>query len=174
MSTENEPAGKAAITEISFERTTDEDLIRNIVTHPDVYPHLTDDFSPKAEDWKPPTGDPFSWVIAQEADEILGIFMLAQENPIFSYVSCAFLPEAGDERAKKAAMAAVEWVWANTKYLRLVAHIPGWDKRGLSHADAAGMKYVGNHPSACAKNGRLWNQIIMGISRPPMTAAKEM
>jgi hypothetical protein len=41
---------------IRFERSLDYEKIRGVVTHPRLYPHLSDDNSPAAEDYYPPAG----------------------------------------------------------------------------------------------------------------------
>ncbi len=154
------------ITEITLERTRDYGLIRELVTHPEIYPCVTDDFSPSADDWTPPQNERVWWLLAREGDELLGFFMLLEESPILFHVHCAFLPGARGARARKAALAGLEWLWQNTKCLRLVASIPGWNKPAVFFARYLGMEIFGVNRSAYVKDGKIWNQIMFGTTRP--------
>ncbi len=159
---------RVPITEISFERTYDPEVIRQIVTHPQNYCWVSDDFSPASDRWTPPLGESVWWVLAKEGkDEILGIFLLVFESPILAHVHCAFLPGARGARARKAALAGLEWLWQNTKCLRLVASIPGWNKPAVHFARFIGMEVYGANRSSCLKDGKLWAQILMGLTRNP-------
>lgn len=151
---------------IEFERTADFDLIRRIITHPEVYRFLVDDFSPEPEDWQPLASDAVWYIVAREESEDLGIFILLPERPIYAKMHVCFLPKAWGDRAGFAAKGIIPWIWQSTEFHRLVGEIPKYNERALRFAVLMGAKEIGVNQESFLKDGKLHDQVLFGLSRP--------
>lgn len=166
---------------ISFERTTDWETIKAIVTHPRIYPHVSDDGSPLAEQWEP-IRDEVVWYVLVKDDavlhpskpkpdslgtpELLGLWVLVPDNSVCWKIHTCLLPVAYGDRARIAAIAMVPWIWHNTGCLRVITDVPAYNRLALRFARAAGMKEYGVNPRSYMKNKKLYDQILLGISKP--------
>ena len=151
---------------ISFERTTDWPLVKKIVTHPMIYPHMSDDFAPAAEAWKPIQDESFWYVLVREEKELLGLWILHPENAICWKIHTCLLPSAHGEKARAAVKYFANWVWENTPCHRVNTDVPIYNRLAYRFAKRAGMTEYGLNPRSWMKNGRLHHQIMLGISRP--------
>jgi len=150
---------------MTFERTKDYELVRQIVTHPDIYPFVSDDYSPAPNDYKPFESDSIWYVLAKDGDELLGMWSFVPDNAICWQVHTCLLPTAGGKRAKRAAKEMAEWIWQNTTCLRLVTNVPDYNRQASIFARWAGMVEFGRNPKSYMKTGILHDQILLGISK---------
>src|SRR5262249_23430241 len=87
---------------IRFERTTDLELVRQILTRPKIWPHIGDDFAPPVNEFRP-NEDPRIWyVLASFEAHVLGLFMFLPESPVCWEMHASSLPEHWGPRAHEA------------------------------------------------------------------------
>jgi len=151
---------------IHIDRSTEYALIRGIMSHPRVYPHLTDDASPAAEDFRPIENEAFCYLVAWDGNELLGLWLLVPLNAVCWEIHTALMPNAWGDRAHRAAAVMLEWVWANTPCRRIVTHVPADNRLAYRFALSAGMRVFGIDEQSFLKGGRLLDQICLGINRP--------
>lgn len=151
---------------MTFERSHDWELIKSIVTHPSVYSGISDDGSPPAEQWNPKEYPLVQFVIARDGNEILGLWALAPQTSACWEVHTCLLPNAYGKRAHQAVMEFEDWVWNNTKAMRVVTDVPEYNRVALRFSLNAGLKQFGLNPKAYMKNGKLHDVIMLGISKP--------
>lgn len=151
---------------MTFERSEDWELVKQIVTHEKIYPHVSDDFAPPAAEWEPTKHPDVLYVVARDGEEVLGLWALIPENRICMKVHTCLLPGAWGERARRAASEFIPWVWANTGCQRLNTDVPEFNRIALRFALQGGFTQFGVNPKSFKKNGKLWDQIMLGISRP--------
>jgi len=150
---------------MTFERTTDYELIKKIVSHPKVYPYVSDDHSPAPQDWKPIENDVVWYVLVKDGGEILGMWIFIPETQVCWKVHTCLLPNAYGERARKAAKLMAQWIWENTTCLRIVTDVPKYNRLAYHFARAAGMQEFGLNPRSYMKSGILHDQILLGMSK---------
>lgn len=150
---------------MTFERTVDYDLVRKIVTHPKIWPHVSDDFSGKPEDFNPIQHEAAFYLLVKEEREVLGVFALYPKNRICWEVHTCLLPTSWGQRAKQAARDAMQWVFRNTECLRLITDVPEYNTLALRFAHMAGMTQFGVNPKSYMKNGILHDVTMLGISK---------
>ena len=155
---------------IHIERSTDYALIRGIMTHPRVYPHLTDDGSPAAADFEPIESEALYYLVAWDGNELLGLWLFVPLNAVCWEVHTALLPHAWGDRARRAAVVMLQWIWGNTPCRRIVTHVPADNRLAYDFALAAGMQVFGIDEQSFLKGGRLLDQICLGINRPSIAA----
>jgi hypothetical protein len=155
---------------IELIRSQDYELIRRIMTHPRVYPHISDDGSPAVEQYRPIENDALWYVILRDvkpADEVetLGLWLFVPENSVCWQVHTCLLPDAWGPQGRAAAKVLQEWIWTRTPCRRIVTVIPELNKLAVWFAFEAGMIPYGFNPHSFLKNGELWGQVLMGVSK---------
>lgn len=150
---------------MQFERTADLDLVRSIITHPKIYPHVSDDFSPGPEDYTPVDATGVWYVIARDQGELLGLWMVVWHSQILAEIHTCLLPCAWGQRAKTAAQEALGWLFASSGVERVITQVPESNKLAHRFARAAGMSAFGLNPKSFRKQGKLIDVILMGRSR---------
>jgi RimJ/RimL family protein N-acetyltransferase len=158
---------------ITFQRTWDLELARSVITHPRLFPFLSDDHSPRPQEFRAPRDERVWYVLAYEDDELLGLWMFVHYSPVLWEVHTALLPSAWGASARAAARAMAEWLWAHTSCRRLITNVPAYNRLALRFAEAAGMRRFGVNERSLLKNGRLHDQIMLGLSRPEETKDSE-
>lgn len=157
---------------MTFERTTDWELIKSIVTHEKIYPAISDDFSPPVDQWTPIQSDDAYYVLAKDEGEVLGLWALFPDNRICWKVHTCLLPRAYGKRAHEAVLGFEEWVWNNTPALRVVTDVPSYNRLALKFSLDAGLEQFGVNPGAYMKNGKLYDVIMLGISKPGVQSCR--
>lgn len=151
---------------ISFERTFDWALIKQIFTHPRIWPHITDDGSPTAADYEPPQHEAIWYVLAKDGMTVLGIWMLVPENMACWKIHTCLLPGAWGHLGHEAALLLPMWIWEHTQCQRIITDVPDDNRLALRFAKQAGMEQFGVNPRSYMKNKTLHDVIMLGISKP--------
>jgi RimJ/RimL family protein N-acetyltransferase len=135
-----------------------------VLIHPQVYPHISDDGSPPAAEFQPLQSEAVWYIVVRDGDEILGLWALHPHNSICWEIHTCLLPNAWGGRGLKAAHLLPEWIWNHTPCRRLMGNVPSNNRLALRFAREAGMTEFGVNPASFLKNGRIYDQICLGIS----------
>lgn len=154
-------------TEVRIERTRDIALIRSIITHPKVYPHVADDSAPPPESFDPSeaVAHPNVYFLLARGSELLGLFMVHQQNGVMYEVHTCLLPWAYGETATKAGKALISWVFENTPCEKLITFVPQGNSLAYHYARRCGLKLEGIVTKSYKKNGRLLDQRLLGVEK---------
>lgn len=150
---------------VSVIRTRDYPAIREVVTDPSVYPHLTEDFSPSPEEFQLPESDAIFYIAAQDSWRTIGLCMFMPINGTTVDVHIAALPDHRGFAALQLARLSFQWIWENTQYQRIEARIPDYNKPAIRLASLSGMKRMGVSEKSFLKGGLLHDQVLLGISK---------
>ena len=154
---------------ISFERTSDRDLIAQIMTHPQVYAGVADDYFPAPENFYPAENAAVYYLLARDGAELLGLVITHAVNAILWEVHHALLPEAWGAPAHAVARAFEEWLWTNTAAETAIGFTPADHALALRYARRHGMAEVGRIPRAIQRGGELRELVVFAKSRPAQT-----
>jgi RimJ/RimL family protein N-acetyltransferase len=151
---------------LTYERTRDLELVRSILTHPRVYPWISDDGCPPAEEFQPIDHPSVWYVVVREqlSGLLLGLFMFVPQNAVCWEVHTCLLPAAWGKPAAAAAAGASHWMGERTPCRRIVTSVPSYNRLALRFARAAGMKQFGVNPASYLKTGKLHDQVLLGLS----------
>jgi len=155
---------------IHFERGFDPALIRAIATHPQVWRHISDDHSPAVDDYLPPDPRHVLYVMVRDIypdsgpEELLGFYLFHPLNSICWEVHTCLLPAAWGPRAQQAGCLITEWIFEHTPCRRIVTNVPVYNRVALAYAKRAGLVEYGRNPASFLKDGKLHDQILLGIS----------
>jgi hypothetical protein len=148
---------------LEFCRTYDLELVRKILTSPDIYEHMGDDFIGPREEFEPNPHEAIWYVVAARWSAIAGLFTLIPENRVCWKLHACMLPDATTTDKWEAARGLAPWLEERTQCRRLVAEVPRSNKPAIVYGvHGIGMRYVGTHPKAFQKYGRLQDLIILG------------
>jgi hypothetical protein len=148
-----------------FERTTDADLVKAIVTHPQIWPKITDDNAGSPEDWQPSMSDAAWYVLIWDDEDLLGLWAFFPENSVTWKAHICFLPDAYG-RSKWATMELFDWIWHTTECQRIIGEIAWSNRLALRMVISAGCVPFGIDSASFLKNGILEDRVAVGISRP--------
>lgn len=151
---------------MTFERSHDWERVKQIATHPKVWPHIGDDFAPEPEQWEPNKDENAWYVFAKDGDEVLGLIIFWPENAICWRAHICMLPESYGEKSHAVGRGIVHWIWQNTPCRRIVANVPEYNRLALAFAVSSGLEFFGRNEKAHLKDGRLHALLQLGVSKP--------
>lgn len=144
-------------------RTFDENFIYDCTRF--VWDAVSDDGELNPELYFPNMSEDNYWMMAEEDDgKKLGVFLYAPQNHICREVHTILLPIAKG-RAKEAAIASGLWIFDNTNCMRIVTTVPEYNIPAFKLALEVGMKQYGINRKSFLKNGVLYDQHLLGISK---------
>jgi len=150
---------------IEIIETFDEDLIREIVTDDNIYPYVSDDFSPDPNKYAPTLGDHLHWLLIRDEGGVCGVFFVHRINAaIYECHTCILKGHRG-MKAVEAAKSAVSWVFANTQCKSLITHVPESNIAAYNLAKNAGFTDIGTIPDGWLKNGELSPLKLLGVKK---------
>lgn len=137
----------------------DKELIFNTVTHPRIWPSISDDFC-SIESYAP--SEAGLW-IAIDCDGYAGCFWLHAENSTTYQIHTCLLPSMWG-RSAEAANLAVRWVFENTPCKKIITLVPTNNPLALRLAKRCGFEIEGVVTKSIQKDGVLLDQTLLGIS----------
>lgn len=145
-----------------IEPTTDKVLVKSILTDPDLYKLISDDFSPPIEEFEPVWGDSIVYLLVKKEDKVIGVTV-----GHFITSSCMIghfniLPEYWGDN-KEANRACIDWAFENTNTIKCIAFIPEYCKEVLASALSMGCYEEGYISNSILKGGKLYGQWMVGV-----------
>lgn len=145
---------------LKADRTFDYEFVRRVITHPKVFPWVTDDKSPAPGDYRPIEGEFVYYV--KVGDE--GVFVFVPENCATVSVHTCLTPALWG-RSVEAAEAAKRWIFENTAFQRITTTVPQNNRLAQRLAERVGMTRFGRNPRSWLKGGVLMDQLLYGINK---------
>lgn len=137
----------------------DKKAISKIINDKKVRDFLTDDGTPKDVDIIIHPG--VLYIIDEKGQ---GVVRVDQLNSICGSVHIATLPEMKG-RGYEFATEAKEWIFKNTKYMKIVAIVPEFNTATVNLIKKVGMKHEGLLTKSFLKNWKMHDQLIFGITK---------
>lgn len=150
---------------IVIERTENMDLVRESMTHKLIYPHISDDGSPTRQEFVPIQNPLIIYLHAFDDLGSLGIFMLHPHNTICYEVHTCLNPRSWGNKSREAAINGRKWMFENTKCGRIITNVPEYNVAAKKFSEDCGMVQFGINEKSFLKNGKLYNQLMFGISK---------
>lgn len=150
---------------MTFERTHDREVVRAVMAHPRIYPHIADDGCPPATEFEPLEHPGVWYVLVRDEGRPLGLFVFVPQNSVCWEVHTCLLPWAWGRPAAIAAAEMARWIWEHTPCRRIVTSVAAYNRLALRFAERAGMTEYGRNPASWLKDGKLHDQVLLGMSR---------
>lgn len=149
-----------------LERTQDAELIKAIVTHDSIWPHVSEDGVPR-ETWAPLIHETIYQLLIVDGDKIVGMFILAPFTSTTWEVHTCTLPECRGDKARDATKLCAEWMFENTPCLHIITKVPAYNKPAYKLAIDTGLRNIGVIESAWMRNGEAQDLYILGVRKCP-------
>jgi RimJ/RimL family protein N-acetyltransferase len=146
-----------------LERTHDRELIRRVMTHPEIYPYMVSDGAAAREHFEPTLGPHLWYVAVHDGETFVGLFLCVPFNRVCWEIHTMFLPGVGLRRAIAAYRAGLAWLGANTPCRKVMGAISADNPRALAVALRAGCEKVGVLTNSISKSGRLIDQTLVAV-----------
>jgi RimJ/RimL family protein N-acetyltransferase len=142
-------------------RTHDMELVRAILSHPAIWPHISDD---SVTEPSPVDLDGIFWLLVDDGAPA-GVFLLHAHNSACYEVHTCLLPRLWGAQAAQATMLCREWMFENTPCQKLVTNVPADNLLALRFAKRCGMTQEGVNRKSFLKQGRLLDQHVLGLTK---------
>ena len=144
------------------ERTHDMQLVREIISHPAIWPHVHDD---GVTEPNPIDHEALYWVLITDEEKPLGVFLCHAHNTACYEMHTCILPESRGDKAAKAAQLFAGWMFNNTPCKKLITHVPEYNRIAYRFAKRGGMKDEGVNRASFLRYGVLIDQYLLGITK---------
>lgn len=138
-------------------------LIKEVYSHPQVYPYIRDDSCPKK--FNAVNIQVNSLYFAVNSDErLIGIIALHQKNYILWDMHVAFMPQ-GKGKAKESIELFLIWVYENKDMFnikKITGSIPEDRPHVVDLVQRIGFHYEGMSPKSFQRDGKLLNTLQYG------------
>lgn len=144
-------------------RTRDMDLVRSIIAHPAIWPHIHDDSATEPD---PVDHDGFQWMrVDDDIGEPSGVFLVHALNSICHQMHTCLLLRIWGADASRAAQMLLAWAFTETPCEKMTTMVPAYNRAALRFAKANGMQQEGINRASFKRNGVLIDQIMLGITK---------
>lgn len=145
----------------------DRDLVNSIFNGPTVIEHICDDASSgdRPYDFGPLMGTPESKGSFFLTNGETAVCFLMPMNGTTLDLHSAILPEARGKQAIQIGKDVIQWIWENTRYIKLASWIPVANVPAYAFARKCGFVVEGTLTKSFMKDGKLQDQILVGLSK---------
>jgi RimJ/RimL family protein N-acetyltransferase len=150
---------------MTFAPTRDFTLVKSTLTH-DSQMRMSSEDATDAASWEPNEDPRLLYLAVRDGGQLLGIFTFVPQNAICFEIHAAVLPLAWGHRSRQALRGALEFAWRETPARRVVASIPAYNRLAIALGRSAGMTQYGVNSNSFLRHGELWDQVLLGISKP--------
>ena len=147
---------------VTIERTSDIDTIKPIISHNDIYPFISDDYSPLATDYEPIIDNSIYWLLIKNSGVLCGLFMVHQSNGITCEVHTCVLPNHRGSKTTLYTKKLFDWIFENTQFKKVITHVPSFNSAALVLAEKSGMTREGINRLSFLKTGHIFDQFLLG------------
>ena len=137
------------------------EIVRSILWNDKIWPHIHEDGQEKCD---PIDHEGFNWMLVTD-DDIAGVFLVHAKNTYCYEMHTCLLPKTWGAKAAKFAQILAGWAFNETRCKKLVTNVPAYNRAALRFARQGGMVQEGINRKSYLKNGKMIDQIMMGITK---------
>jgi len=145
---------------MKIERTHDMELVREILSHPSIWPHIHEDGT---DEPAPDDHEQFHWMLVSDGAPA-GVFLLHPRTSRCLEMHTCLLPRIWGAGASEAARLLANYVFQELGALKLVTNVPASNRRALRFAQASGGKIEGVNRASFMRNGVMEDLIMLGLT----------
>jgi len=148
-------------------RITDPEVVKSFLLRPEIYATIAEDGCGDFE----PDMERNIWLLMKSGDTEVGVYQIERINGITAQIHANVLPEHRKPHSKATGRAALDWVYANLPDIhKIIAVIPTLYPNVRDFTLLFGFVLEGVNRQSYAKNGAIYDQWILGITRPEIGA----
>lgn len=154
-----------------IERTFDEQVVKSVMLHPAIWATVAEE-----------TQDPEKWEPEMVADcwlqivcdgKLIGLYNIHAHNSVTLEIHAQVLPEYRSEYAKESSRQVLQWILDSEDaagYEKVIAQIPTLYPQVKHFTLNAGFQEEGLNRLSYRKDGKLYDQWLLGITRQEIKA----
>jgi len=151
-------------------RTFNAEFIKSYIIEHGVFDEICeDDFT--TSEWAPDMNS--GWFLHKEGDDVLGIWMAELRNGITIEIHPTIPKKYRGKLAYQGANEFFAWICHNTNYQKINAEIATCFPNAKLFAMQCGMKVEGKIRQSFKKNGTIYDQWMLGMTRQELEARYE-
>lgn len=141
-------------------RTRDMELVKAIMAHPAIWPHIHEDGTelPELRD-----EESLHWMAVSDGDPA-GVFLAHPRGVACWEVHTCLLPRMRGSQAARAAQMLLGYLFDQIGCAKVITHVPAYNRPALRFAKASGMQVEGNNRASYLRHGVMEDQIMLGIT----------
>lgn len=149
---------------MNIERTLDAELIKGIITRPDMWRTVAED-GVKVEGYAPDLARA-AYLSVSVGGAVVAIYQLMAINSVCLEIHAHVLPEYRSKYADKTGRAVLKWIYDTApQYNKVVVFVPVLYKNVRLFTCRLGFKEEGLNRASYLKNGIIVDQWLLGITR---------
>lgn len=149
---------------MNLEMTQDMDLVKSILFIPEIWERAAEDGANQNE-YEPSCGNMSGWLIVAEKEKPLGIILAHYDNTATLKIH-PYLLKAFRFRGREMMNLLYEWFLSLPEKLsKIIISIPETEKKVKNFANKVGFIDEGFNRESYLKNGNLYGQWCLGITR---------
>ena len=152
--------------DIDIQMTTDMELVRSILVEPDIWERAAEDGIDQ-DTWYPGYNSMTAWLLCIEDDDVIGVILLHTDTAV-SLKMHPYLRKEHRQKGRVMMASFYKWLLENTELEtvnKINTVIPEYQKKVINFAKKVGFHKEGVSRESCRKNGQLYGQQNMGITR---------
>lgn len=130
-----------------IERSIDYDLIKQIMTEPQIWQEICGNYGDRIEEFNP-IEDNYVYLIGYDKLNIIGLFII-HESEYGYQCHVQVIPERRKQYAAEFGEKVIQWTWDNTDISKLAALIPSNFTNVICFAESRGFKIAGSIDDDC-------------------------
>jgi hypothetical protein len=145
-------------------RTFDDEGLRRAMVDPDMWATVAEDGHDPAN-YKPDVVAE-CWLAMQVDGNVVAYYQLESRNTVTLEIHAQVLPEFRKEYSKATGEAALKWILENApECQKVIAWVPSKYPNVRDFTLQFGFKVEGTNRKSYLKDGQLWDQWLLGITR---------
>ncbi|PXX41660.1 GNAT family N-acetyltransferase [Undibacterium pigrum] len=148
--------------EMKLQRTHDMKTVKEILSHPAIFPHIHEDGLKEIE---PPDSEEFHWILISDQEGAAGVYMVHYHNQSCVEMHTCLLPRIWGAKANDSVKLLSEYLFHQLGVRKVITNVPAYNKLALRFAKTNGMKIEGINRESYLKDGKLIDQIMLGMTR---------
>ena len=137
---------------------SDMEVVKSILCDEWIYDRISEDGTPSAEDYEPPTD------VLYLTDEALSGIMIF--HPLNGSAHEMHIQMIDKSKSMDFCQSCIKWFWNNSDAIKIIAQIPEIYPDVCRFAEKNGFVKEGVNRSSYRKNGEIYSQIYYGIIKP--------
>ena len=156
-------------TRIALARTRDMNVVREVLAHPAIWPHIHED---RTDEPEPHDLDGFHWLLVTAGGDVAGVFLAHARGEACWEVHTCLLPSIWGKGSAAAAQLLLAHLFGELGCAKVVTNVPAYNRPALRFAKTFG-QVEGINRSSFLRNGILEDQIMLGITRKEWTCQQQ-
>ena len=146
-------------------KTENMELVREIMMEPEIWDRASEDGMDQ-DKWFPGFHDLCVWLLCLEEEDVIGVILLHHDNTTTLKLH-PYLRLAHRQKGREMINESYKWILANTpeSINKLIVSIPENQRKVINFSKKVGFTKEGINRDSYRKDGKIWSQQNMGITR---------